>query len=131
MSEFYHIQQYDVSCDDADDYLNVMGMIVSELRFKRQLNGTCLWSFDIIQSESSGVIQVEYISSCVKEDLKLAQLLKMFGTLIFMNNCVRTPNGLSLEIWDEMAIVAFRPNVYQVNQFLKESIKYFISINYQ
>ena len=121
MSEFYRIQQYNSDCDEAD-FLNVIGMIVSEIKCNSSGNQRLEWSFDIIQDESSGLIEVKYFSTCTEENLKLAKLVNSSGTLVYMNNCVRTPYGLTLEIWDEMAIVAFRPNTFQVNKFLKDRI---------
>ena len=118
MSVFYRIGTE----VDENDYLRVIGMIVSKVTYRKTINDEVECTFFILQDESHGCTKVTYISRSPKEELKLFRLYKVFGTLVYMTNIVKLRDGFELDYDEEMAVIAFRPNVYQANKFLEEIV---------
>ena len=121
MPEFYRLN------DEApeDEYLFIIAMIVSDIKMRKVGDKSFEWTFKIIQDEQSGWTTVTYISKKAEENLKLCKLYHPIGTMIFMNRCIRSEAKIQLEYdEDDGAIVAFRPNEFQANQFLKD---YFVN----
>ena len=108
--------------DDYDEYFNVIGMITSKINSRKLPNGSIKFEFSIIQTEHDGFTPVTYISNCQEQELKFCKLFQPVGTICFMSDCQPNGYGLELSHHDDMAAVVFRPNEYQVNQFLKVNV---------
>ena len=107
-------------CEEDDElYLNVLVMLVSKIKRQKTPNGFFKFEFSVLQTETDGWTTVTYISKAPEQELKFVHLFEPVGTLIYMNTCIRDGNELILEYSDKMAAVAFRPNEYQVTQFMK------------
>ena len=104
---------------ENQEYLNVMGMIATKMKRTKTPNNTVKIQFSIIQSEFEPWTPVTYISTCPEEELKFCWIYQPIGTICFLSPCLRDGVGLELIHDEEMAAVVFRPNEFQVNQFLK------------
>ena len=104
------------------EFQNVIGIIATKITRNRNPDSTYNISFGIIQEKYSAITRVNYTSKSNQQELKLQKLFDPPGTIVFMNRCIKNDNCLDLSIDDEMAIVAIRPNVYQVEKFMKVSI---------
>ena len=102
--------------DQEDEYLNIIGMIVTGIKYKRTIDDKLIYTFSIIQSDSKYWTSVKYTSQSVEEDLNLRKLIQPIGTIIYMNSCVSENNNIEVFFRDEMAVVAIRPNEFQVNK---------------
>ena len=105
--------------DQDDEYLNIIGMIVTDIKHKRTVDGKVIYTFSIVQSECKYWTSVKYVSESVEEDLNLRKLFQPIGTIVYMNSCSLDDNNLELFFRDEMAVVVIRPNEFQVNNYLK------------
>ena len=105
--------------DEEEEYLNVIAMIVTKIKRKTMPDGSFKFEFSIIQTETNGWTDVSYISKCPEDELKFCKLFEPIGSIIFINRCLPDRLSLELEFDDEMAAVVFRPNQYQVDQFMK------------
>ena len=106
--------------EQEDEYLDVIGMIVTDIKYKRTVDQKLIYTFSIIQFESLYWTSVKYISNSVEEELNLRKLLQPVGTIVYMNSCsFINEYSLELDFRDEMAVVAIRPNEFQVNNYLK------------
>ena len=108
--------------NDDFEFQNVIGMIATKFTRNRKPDSTYNISFGIIQEKHSEITRVNYTSKSNDYELKLQKLFDAPGTIVFMNRCIKDNDCLNLSIDDEMAIVAIRPNVYQVEKFLKVSL---------
>ena len=117
MNEFHRLE------DDApndDFYFNVIGMIVTEIERRRITLTDYEWKFSIIQNETSQWTTVKYKASRIEEEFKLSHMSNPIGTIVFMNRCLKWNNEIELDFdEDELAVVALRPNEFQVKEFLK------------
>ena len=118
MSDFYRVID---EVGNEDEYLNVIGMMVTDIRRKQRFGFSYEISFHIIQDEWNGWTKVSYITESHEQELKFQKLLNPVGTIIFLNRCYKENNGLVLDFDKEMAAVALRPNTFQVEKFLKVS----------
>ena len=118
MDNFYRLNDEVV---DEDIYQNVIAMMVTGVNRKRLPNDTFELTFHILQDEWNGWTRVSYISESHEQELKLQKLYDPVGTIVYMNRITKSNEGLDLTYDDEMAVVSLRPNVYQVQQFLKVS----------
>ena len=119
MNAFHRLGDY----VPEDEYVNIIGMIVSDIKRRRITETSYEWTFTILQDETSGRFDIKYRASKLEEDFQPAKLFNAIGSLIFMNRCVK--NGLEYELdfeKDNLAIVALRPNEFQVQEFLKERL---------
>ena len=116
MDKFYRLND---KVNDENVYQNLIAMIVSGFKRKRTANDHYEISFYILQDEFSGSTRVTYVSESQEQELRLQKLYNPVGTIVFMNRISVFNDGLELFNDDEMAVVAMRPNVYQVEQFLK------------
>ena len=118
MSDFYRVID---EVGNEDEYLNVIGMMVTDIRRKQRFGFSYEISFHIIQDEWNGWTKVSYITESHEQELKFQKLLNPVGTIIFLNRCYKENDGLVLDFDKEMAAVALRPNTFQVEKFLKVS----------
>ena len=118
MAELYRLDQ------DApeDTYLNVIAMMISSISIKKLGGTTHEYSFLMLQEENS-VSKLTYICESKEQELKLINLPKAPGTLVFMSHCIKTHDSIQLEYDPGMAVVAMRPNTFQVNKFLQVFIQ--------
>ena len=119
MSDFYRLNE---EVGNDDEYLNVIGMIVTDIKRKQKFGFTYEISFHIIQDEWNGWTKVSYISTSNEEELKFQKLFEPIGTIVFLNRCYKENAELVLDYDKEMAAVAIRPNNFQVEKFLKVSL---------
>ena len=102
-----------------EEYMNVLGMIVTKITRTKTPNDSIKIQFSIAQTEHDRWTRVTYISTCPEEELKFCWLYQPIGTICFLSTCLRDGVGLELFYEDEMAAVVFRPNEFQVNEFFK------------
>ena len=126
MDKFYRLND---KVDDEDVYQNIIAMIASSFKRKRTANNHYEITFYILQDEFSGSTRVTYISESQEQELRLQKLYNPVGTIVFMNRISVCNDGLELFNDDEMAVVAMRPNVYQVEQFLKVKFPILVEIH--
>ena len=125
MAATFYRYETDLS-EENDELLNVIGMIVTDLKRKRLPDGSYEWKFSIIQKETTKWTSVTYNSASVEQELRLSRLFNVVGTLVFMNNCLIRDKNIILEHIEQMAIIAFRPNEFQANNFLKAILHKFL-----
>ena len=102
-----------------DESVAVIAMIVSDIKFERINCKKLKWYFWILQKESSYTTRITFISDSVDNELKLSKLHQVMGTIVFISRMYRENDEFQLEYEDDLAIVALRPNIFQINKFLK------------
>ena len=106
-----------------EDLFGVIAMIVSKISIKKVGPTSYEYTFLILQNEFDGMTEVSYTCESKEQELKLVHLPEPMGTLVFMSHCIKESEKFELEYDPEMAVVAMRPNVYQVQNFLKGFIQ--------
>ena len=120
MAELYRLNQE----APEDTFLNVIAMMISNISIKKIDTSTYEYSFMILQNEN-GISKLTYTCKSKEQELKLINLPKPAGNLVFMSHCIKKHDSLELEYDPGMAVVAFRPNNFQVEKFLQDIIQIF------
>ena len=102
-----------------DQSVSVIAMIVSDIKYERISSKKLKWSFWVLQDESSYTTRVTYISDSVENELKLSNLQQAMGTIVFISRMYKENDVFYIDYEDDLAIVALRPNNYQINKFLQ------------
>ena len=105
-----------------DEYVTILGMIVSNIEFKIT-DKILTYTFRIMQKEDQLMTRMIYRCTSKDQELKLCHLYKPFGTLVLVNKCIKNGAIYEIDYDDDLIVLAFRPNNYQVGKFLQEIIK--------
>ena len=106
---------------DQKFLVQFIALIVSELKVENFEDSKRKWTFSIMQVDNS-LMDVEFVSTCPSDELRLHRLHKSVGSIIFSNNAyVRDFDKVLVILNDpELMMFAMRPTVAQIKRFLKE-----------
>ena len=104
---------------DKEMYQQFIGLIVSDLQVKRVMLDKRKWTFTAMQSDNQ-LINVEYISSCPEDELRLHKLKKVRGSIIFSNNAFVFNGTLEIVYDSDLILLAMAPTTTQLRRFLKD-----------
>ena len=104
---------------DKTMYLQFIGVIVSDLHVSRVMLDKRKWQFTVMQSDNQ-IINVEFISSCAEDELRLHKLKKARGSIIYANNATVFNKTVEIVFNSELLLFAMHPTVTQLKRFLKE-----------
>ena len=101
--------------------IQFIALIVSELKVENFEDTKRKWTFSVMQ-EDNITMDVEFISTCPDDELRLHRLFKSVGSIIYTNNAyVRDFDKVIVILNDpELLMFAMRPTVAQIKRFLKE-----------
>ena len=102
-----------------DESVSVIAMIVSDIKFEK-VGQNLKWTFWILQDEFSYTFRVTFLSDSTKNELKLSKLNQVMGTIVFISRMYRQDSEFQIDLEDDLAVVAMRPNVFQIDKFLKD-----------
>ena len=116
-NDFYRLRG---SYDDTF-LIQFIALIVSELKVENFEDSKRKWTFSIMQIDNT-IMNVEFISTCPEDELRLHRLFKSVGSIIYSNNAyVRDYDNTIVILNDkELMMFAMRPTVAQIKRFLKE-----------
>ena len=101
--------------------IQFIGLIISELKVENYEENKRKWSFVIMQIDNSSM-NVEFISTCPDDELRLHRLHKSIGSIIYANNAYVREFDKTIVILNdpEMMMFAMHPTINQIKRFLKE-----------
>ena len=119
-NDFYRFYE---SYDDTF-LVQFIGLIISDLKVENFELNKRKWTFEIMQIDNNAM-NVEFVSTCPADELRLHKLYKSIGSIIFCNNAyVRMEDKTIVIINDpELWLFAMCPTVAQIRRFLKDSGK--------
>ena len=101
--------------------IQFIGLIISELKVENYEKDKRKWTFTIMQVDNNPM-QVEFISTCADDELRLHRLFKAVGSIIYSNNAYVREFDRTIVILNdsELLMFAMRPTINQIKRFLKE-----------
>ena len=104
---------------DKTMFLQFIGVIVSDLHVSRVMLDKRKWVFTVMQNENQ-LMNVEFISSCADDELRLHKLKKARGSIIYANNATVFNNTVEIVHNSELLLFAMHPTKTQLQRFLKD-----------
>ena len=107
---------------DEKFLIQFIGLIVSELKVENFEESKRKWTFSVMQIDNQSM-NVEFVSTCPNDELRLHRLYKAVGSIIYSNNAYVREFDRTIVILNdpELLMFAMRPTIAQVKRFLKES----------
>ena len=101
--------------------IQFIGLIISELKVENYEDKKRKWSFTIMQLDNESM-NVEFVSTCAEDELRLHRLFKAEGSIIYSNNAYVREFDRTIVILNdaELMMFAMRPTLAQIKRFLKE-----------
>ena len=101
--------------------IQFIGLIISELKVENFEETKRKWTFTIMQVDNHSM-NVEFVSTCPEDELRLHRLFKAEGSIIYSNNAYVREFDRTIVILNdaELMLFAMRPTVAQIKRFLKE-----------
>ena len=116
-NDFYRLK----GCYDDTFLIQFIGLIISEPEVRNFEDSKRKWSFSIMQIDNTSM-NVEFVSTCPDDELRLHRLRKTIGSIIYANNAyVREFDHTIVILNDpELLMFAMHPTISQIKRFLKE-----------
>ena len=116
-NDFYRFHE---SYDDRF-LIQFIGLIISELKVENFEDCKRKWTFSVMQIDNNSM-NVEFISTCPEDELRLHRLYKAVGSIIYANNAYIREFDRTIVILNdpELSMFAMHPTISQIKRFLKE-----------
>ena len=116
-NDFYRFYE---SYDDTF-LIQFIALIVSELKVENYEDSKRKWTFSVMQKDNN-TMNVEFISTCPEDELRLHRLYKSVGSIIYSNNAYIRHFDKTIVILNdsELMMLAMSPTYAQLKRFLKE-----------